>query len=109
MALPPAAPHIKSGALRALAVTSAKRVPTLPDVPTMAEAGAPDQEAETMQGVLLPAGTPREIVDRLHREIVRIVALPDVKERLAGLGFEPVANIVNPCSQDMTTRWISSL
>ena len=92
VALPPAAPHVKSGALRALAVTSAKRVPTLPDVPTMAESGAPDQEAETMQGVLLPAGTPREIVDRLHREIVRVVALPDVKERLAGLGFEPVAN-----------------
>jgi tripartite-type tricarboxylate transporter receptor subunit TctC len=92
VALPPAAPHIKSGALRALAVTSAKRVPTLPEVPTMAEAGAPGQEAETMQGVLLPAGTPREIVDRLQREIVRVVALPDVKERLAALGFEPVAN-----------------
>ena len=58
----------------------------------MAEAGAPDQEAETMQGVLLPAGTPRDIVDRLQREIARIVALPDVKERLAALGFEPVAN-----------------
>jgi len=92
IALPPATPHIKSGALRALAVTSAKRVATLPDVPTMAEAGAPDQEAETMQGVLLPAGTPREIIDRLQREIARVVALPDVKERLAALGFEPVAN-----------------
>lgn len=92
IALPPAAPHIKSGALRALAVTSAKRAATLAEVPTMAESGAPDQEAETMQGVLLPAGTPREIVDRLQREIVRVVALPDVKERLAGLGFESVAN-----------------
>ena len=92
VALPPAAPHIKSGSLRALALTSAKRIPSLPDVPTMAESGAPDQEAETMQGVLLPAGTPREIVDRLHREIVRAVALPDVRERLAALGFEPVAN-----------------
>lgn len=92
VALPPAAPHIKSGALRALALTSGKRVPTLPDVPTMAEAGAPDQEAETMQGVLFPAGTPREIVDRMQREIVRVVALPDVKERLAALGFEAVAN-----------------
>jgi tripartite-type tricarboxylate transporter receptor subunit TctC len=92
VALPPAAPHIRSGALRALAVTSAKRVPTLPEVPTMAEAGAPDQEAETMQGVLMPAGTPRDIVDRLQREIVRVVALPEVKERLAALGFEAVAN-----------------
>jgi len=61
-------------------------------VPTMAEAGAPGQEAETMQGVLVPAGTPREIIDRLHNEIVRVVALPDVKQRLTGLGFEPVAN-----------------
>jgi tripartite-type tricarboxylate transporter receptor subunit TctC len=92
VALPPAAPHIKSGALRALAVTSAKRVSMFPDVPTMAEAGAPGQEAETMQGVLVPAGTPREIIDRLHGEIARIVALPDVKQRLTALGFEPVAN-----------------
>jgi tripartite-type tricarboxylate transporter receptor subunit TctC len=92
VALPPAAPHIKSGALRPLAVTSARRVATLPDVPTMAEAGAPNQEAETMQGVFVPAGTPRDIVDRLHHEIVRIIALPDVKDRLAALGFEPVAN-----------------
>ena len=92
VALPPATPHVKSGALRALAVTGARRSATLPDVPTMAESGAPDQEAETMQGVLLPAGTPREIVDRLHREVVRAVALPDVKERLAALGFDPVAN-----------------
>ncbi len=91
-AVPPAMPHIKSGALRALAVTSAKRTAGLPDVPTMAEAGAPGQEAETMQGVLVPAGTPREIIDRLQREIVKIVALPDVKERLATLGFDPIAN-----------------
>jgi tripartite-type tricarboxylate transporter receptor subunit TctC len=92
VALPPAMPHVKSGALRALAVTGARRSATLPDVPTMTESGAPDQEAETMQGVLLPAETPREIVDRLHREIVRAVALPDVKERLAALGFDAVAN-----------------
>ncbi|MBI3372072.1 MAG: tripartite tricarboxylate transporter substrate binding protein [Betaproteobacteria bacterium] len=92
VALPPAMPHVKSGALRALAVTGARRSATLPDVPTMTESGAPDQEAETMQGVLLPAGTPREIVERLHREIVRAVALPEVKERLAALGFDAVAN-----------------
>jgi len=91
-AVPPAIPHIKSGTLRALAVTSAKRIAVLPDVPTMAEAGAAGQEAETMQGVLAPAGTPREIIDRLHREIVKIIALPDVKERLATLGFDPIAN-----------------
>jgi tripartite-type tricarboxylate transporter receptor subunit TctC len=90
--LPPAAPHVKSGALRALAVTSAKRSPALPDVPTMAEAGLSGQEADTLQGVLVPAGTPKEIVDLLYREIVKIVALPDVQERFAALGFEAVAN-----------------
>ncbi len=91
-ALPPAAPHVKSGALRALAVTSARRVAAIPEVPTMAEAGITGQEAETMQGVLVPSGTPREIVDRLHREIVKVVALPEVKERLAALGFDAIAN-----------------
>ncbi len=92
VAMPPATPHIKSGALRALAVTGARRSGALPDVPTMAEAGAPGQEAETMQGVLVPAGTPREIIDRLQREIAKIVALPDVKQRLSTLGFDPVAS-----------------
>ncbi len=92
VAMPPATPHVKSGALRALAVTGDRRSGALPDVPTMAEAGAPDQEAETMQGVLVPAGTPREIVERLQREIAKVVALPDVKQRLAALGFDPVAN-----------------
>jgi tripartite-type tricarboxylate transporter receptor subunit TctC len=91
-ALPPTTPHVKAGSLRALAVTSKSRSSALPDVPTLAEAGVPDQEADTLQGVLVPAGTPKEIIDKLHGEIVKIVALPDVKERLAGLGFTPVAN-----------------
>ncbi len=91
-ALPPTTPHVKSGALRALAVTSKQRSSALPDVPTLAEAGIQDQEADTLQGVLVPAGTPKEIIDRLHGELVKAIALPDVKERLAGLGFDPVAN-----------------
>jgi len=90
--LPPAMSHVKAGALRALAVTGSKRSPELPDVPTMAEAGISGQEAETMQGLLAPAGTPREIVDRLQREIAKIVAQPDTKEKLAAMGFDPVAN-----------------
>jgi len=91
-ALPAAASNIKGGKLRALVVTSGKRSPAFPDVPTMAEAGFPDQESVFMQAVLGPAGTPKDIVDLWYREVVRIVALPDVKERLAVLGFDPVAN-----------------
>jgi tripartite-type tricarboxylate transporter receptor subunit TctC len=87
-----AAGHIKQGTVRALAVTGARRSPALPDVPTLAEAGAPGQESEIILGVLVPAGTPQDVIDRLHREIVRIVALPDVRERLSALGFEPIAS-----------------
>jgi tripartite-type tricarboxylate transporter receptor subunit TctC len=87
-----AAGHIKQGTVRALAVTGARRSPALPDVPTLAEAGAPGQESDIILGVLVPAGTPRGVIDRLHREIVRIAALPDVRERLSALGFEPIAS-----------------
>jgi tripartite-type tricarboxylate transporter receptor subunit TctC len=89
----PVVPQVKEGKLRALAVTTPKRSPALPDVPTLAEAGLPDQEADTMQGILVPAGTPKAIIDLLHSEIVKVMALPDVKERMAVLGFELVANM----------------
>jgi tripartite-type tricarboxylate transporter receptor subunit TctC len=91
-ALPPALASIQEGKLRGLAVLSAKRVAGLPDVPTMAEAGVPDQEADTLTGIVVPVGTPPEIVDLLHREIVKIVALPDVQEKLAALGFIAIAD-----------------
>ena len=84
--------HIKQGNVRALAVTSARRSPALPQVPTLTEAGAPGQESEIILGILLQGGTPREIIDRLHREIVRIIALPDVRERLTAFGFEPIGS-----------------
>jgi tripartite-type tricarboxylate transporter receptor subunit TctC len=85
--------HIAQGRLRGLAVTSEHRVPTLPGVPTMAEAGVPgDQVADVMLGVLVPGRTPREIVDRLHQEIVNVIAQPEAKQRLEALGFEVVAN-----------------
>src|SRR5436190_21596412 len=74
-----AAEPVKQGTVRALAVTGARRSPALPDVPTLAEAGAPGQESDIILGVLVPAGTPHDVVDRLHREIVMIVALPDVR------------------------------
>jgi tripartite-type tricarboxylate transporter receptor subunit TctC len=89
---PPAAvAHIKDGKLRALAVTSKARSQALPDVATMAEVGYPDIAGESWFGVVAPATTPREIIVLLNREIVRITALDDVKQRLATLGFEPVA------------------
>jgi tripartite-type tricarboxylate transporter receptor subunit TctC len=91
-ALPGAAPHIKDGNLRALAVTSAKRDLNFPNVPTLAEAGVPDQVSEFIQAVLVPTGTPKEIIDKLQREIARIVALPEVMERLAAIGYTPVGN-----------------
>jgi tripartite-type tricarboxylate transporter receptor subunit TctC len=91
-AIPPAAPQIQGGKLRGLAVTGAKRSSALPGVPTMAEAGAPGQESETMQGIFVPAKTPQEIVALLNREIVKVMALPDVKDKCAQLGFDVVAN-----------------
>jgi tripartite-type tricarboxylate transporter receptor subunit TctC len=91
-ALPPAAPLAKGGQLRALAVTGKTRSEALPDVPTMEEAGIRGQEADTLQGVLVPARTPKDITDLLYHEIVKIVHEPDVKERFAALGFDPVAN-----------------
>jgi tripartite-type tricarboxylate transporter receptor subunit TctC len=91
-ALPPAIANIRDGKLRGLAVLSLKRAAALPDIPTMAEAGVPDQESDTLTGVVVPAGTPRDIVERWHAEIVKLVALPEVKQRLEELGFEPVAN-----------------
>jgi tripartite-type tricarboxylate transporter receptor subunit TctC len=86
-ALPSAAALIKEGKLRALAVTSRERAPEFPDVPTLAEAGAPGQESLYFQGIVAPAGTPNDIVDQLYREIDKILARPDVKDRLAAIGF----------------------
>jgi tripartite-type tricarboxylate transporter receptor subunit TctC len=88
--LPPAASMIRENQVRALAVTTAKRVSLLPDVPTLEEAGYPDQEGDTPQCILVPAGTPKAIVELLNREILRIIALADVKEKFAAIGFEPI-------------------
>ncbi len=91
-ALPTGAPHVKAGKLRALAVTAAKRHSSMPDVPTMAEGGAPGTEVDITVGVLMRTGTPQPIVDLLHREIAKITATPEVSERLTFLGLDRVAN-----------------
>ena len=107
-AIPPVTPHFKAGRLRALALTSEKRSSTLPDVPTMAEAGFKGQEAETMTGMLLPAGTPKTIVNQLHKEVVRIMALPDVRERIAEMGFNIIVNSPQEFAaqiRDEVARW----
>ena len=87
----PAAQQVIDGKLRGLAVTSKERSGALPDVPTTAEAGYPAIAGDNWQGIVVPAGTPSEIIAFLHQELVAIMKLPEVKERLAGLGFEPVA------------------
>jgi tripartite-type tricarboxylate transporter receptor subunit TctC len=79
---------IRGGNVRALALTSARRNPAVPDVPTMAEAGVPDQVSDTLQFMAAPAGTPRDIVERLHREIVTFSRQPEAQAQFAALGFE---------------------
>jgi tripartite-type tricarboxylate transporter receptor subunit TctC len=91
-ALPPAMANIKDGKLRGLAVLSVRRAPALPDVATNAEAGIPDLESDTLTGIVAPAGTPKDIIDRWRDDIAKAVATAEVKERLETLGFAPVAN-----------------
>jgi tripartite-type tricarboxylate transporter receptor subunit TctC len=90
-AIPPAVPLTKDGKLRALGITAKKRAASLPEVPTFEEAGIKDQEAETMQGVFVPAGTPQPIVDRLAKELAAILARPDVREKFVKAGLPVVA------------------
>ena len=82
-------PHTKSGRLRGLAVTGGQRSATLPDLPTIAEAGVPGYEMLNWLGLFAPAGTPRAIVDKLNTEALRIVRLPEVRDRLNAAGAEP--------------------
>src|SRR2546428_12482898 len=90
--LPAAAPHIKSGRLRALAVIAPQRLPALPEVPTVAEAGLPNFEVTTWYGVLAPAGTPRPIVPRVNGQLAEILYSPDLKGKLNALGTDPVTS-----------------
>jgi tripartite-type tricarboxylate transporter receptor subunit TctC len=103
-ALPPAIANIRDGKLRGLAVLSHKRVTALPDVPTAAEAGIPGHEGDTLTGIVVPAGTPKAVVDKLNAEIKKLVALPDVKEKLETLGFGPVADTPAEFAARITTE-----
>lgn len=90
--LPVALPHIRSGSIRALALTSTTRSPALPKVPTVADEGLPGYDASTWYGMMVPTGTPRVIVERLHRDITGALKLPDINERLASQGSRIVAS-----------------
>lgn len=92
LAITPVTQLIKTGKIRALAVTTPKRSSALPDVPTLAEAGVTGQNSETMQGVFVPNGTPKEIVALLQREISAIVKNPEMQAKMLPLGFEPEGN-----------------
>lgn len=93
-ALPVAAPLEKQGRVRILAITSAKRAPILPNVPTVAESGFPGYEASSWQGLFAPAGTPRDILAKLSAELAAVVNSPEFGERLGGMLFEP--RVVSP-------------
>ena len=82
----------RDGKLRAIATTGAKRTPAAPDIPTIAEAGVPGYEVATFYGISVPAKTPRPIVDRLHGDVVKVLKSPDIREKLVGLGADPVGN-----------------
>jgi tripartite-type tricarboxylate transporter receptor subunit TctC len=86
--MPSVIPHVKAGKLRALAVTTAQRSPSFPQLPTISEAGVPGYDAGSWYGLLVPAGTPKEVVARLNAETVKLLKLPEVKERLDSAGFE---------------------
>lgn len=87
--LPPALAQIRAGKLQGLAVTSPKRSPVAPELPTVAESGLPNFDVVLWSGIFAPAGTPKEVVDKLHSAVAKILKMDDIKARLAGLGYEP--------------------
>jgi tripartite-type tricarboxylate transporter receptor subunit TctC len=98
---PPLAGHLQSDRIRALAVTSAKRAPGMPDLPTLAEAGVPRYDMSLWIGLFAPAGTPGDIVARLSAEVARIVRVPEVREKLVAMGVDPLGN-----GPEQVTEWI---
>ena len=89
---PVLAPHLKAGKVRPLAVTTAKRSPVIPNVPSLSESGLAGFDVSQWYGVVVPAGTPNEITAKLHTDLVELLRLPDLKARMADLGAEPVGS-----------------
>jgi tripartite-type tricarboxylate transporter receptor subunit TctC len=88
--MPVAVPAVRGGRVRCIAVTGAKRAEVMPEIPTIAESGLPGYELTTWYGIMFPAGTPNEIVTRMNAELNRVIKLPEVRERLAAVGAEPL-------------------
>jgi tripartite-type tricarboxylate transporter receptor subunit TctC len=104
-ALPPAVQHVREDKLRALALTSKTHSEVLPGVPSIADAGYPDIAADIWTAVLVPAGTPKEYVGVLQRETAKLMARTDVKDRLAALGYQPVANSPDECAEYLASEY----
>lgn len=107
-ALPPAVQHVKEGKLRALAITSSIGSQALEGVPTSSQAGYPDIAADIWTAVLVPAGTPHEIVALLQQEIAKLLTVPEVRDRMASMGYQPVGNTSAECAAHIaseTTKW----
>jgi tripartite-type tricarboxylate transporter receptor subunit TctC len=105
---PTAIPQLKSGKLRGVAVTSAQRAPSIPDLPTISESGLPGYEIIIWYGLLVPAGTPSDLIARLHAESVKLLNAPDVRERLSTAGFEPIGTTpeqFGPYIRDEVAKW----
>jgi tripartite-type tricarboxylate transporter receptor subunit TctC len=98
---PPLVPQIRAGRVKAVAVTSARRASAMSELPTIAESGVPGYEMVLWIGVFAPAGTPREIAEKLNAEVVRVVRLPDIREKLDAMGVEPVGN-----TSEQMAEWI---
>jgi len=106
--VPSFAPQVKSGQLRGLAVTADKRMSLLPDVPALGELGYKGMEADTFQGVFAPAGISKAVLSRLHGDIMKAMAMPDVRERLAVIAMEPIGNTPEAFSAQVKSdiaRW----
>lgn len=107
-ALPTAVPHIKAGRLRILAVTGAARSALMPDLPTVAEAGVPGYEFVTWYGIFAPAGTPKNVIARLHQAVVKVLEMRDLREQLAQQGLEPKSSgpeALGKMLQADTVKW----